>query len=139
MPKSHVVKLTINNATDHVMQYKNDWFDSGRVADGWSWPETISPGSTAIIECYEKDYALAGCSGYANYSLANEEVTIAFSNPVAGSNKLGVGTGGKTVWDQMDNHDYKDFTIGFKLGNEKFLASCHCTGGDVNDAQLTLE
>jgi hypothetical protein len=139
MPKSHVVKLTINNKTDEVMNYKSDWFDSGRVADSWSWPATISPGSTQIVECYEKDYALAGCSGYVNYTLGTGEVTIAFSNPSVGSNKLGVGVGGHDVWDKMDSHDYKEFTVGFKVEKDKFMATCCCTGGDVNDAQVTLE
>jgi hypothetical protein len=36
-----------------------------------------------------------------------DNMTIAFSNPAAGTNKLGLGKGGKAVWDNMGNHDYQ--------------------------------
>ncbi len=55
MVKDHNIKLTITNRSDHVMTYKKDWFDSGRVADDWSWPQTISEGEDKVTLYYEKD------------------------------------------------------------------------------------
>lgn len=145
MPKSHVVKLMITNKTPFLMKYKSDWFDSGRIADGWSWPEEILPGDTEIIECYEKDNALAGCSGYVTYNIGYDEMTadmtIAFSNPSSGKNKLGVGKG-KAVWDNMSDHGYKPFTEHFVLeGRDRpvmIICNCQCTGGEVNQARILL-
>ena len=37
------------------------------------------------------------------------EVTLAFSNPLVGCNKLGAGVNGKGVWDDMDKHSYTLF------------------------------
>jgi len=48
---------------------------------------------------YELDWLMAGCSGYVTYRMFDTNITIAFSNPTVGGNKLGVGTGGKRVWD----------------------------------------
>lgn len=139
MPKSHVVKLTIRNQTQLTMTFAGDWFDSGRVADGWSWPKTIAPGGAQTIECYESDWSTAGCSGYAQYSMGERgEVTIAFSNPASGTNKFGVGVGGKSVWENIDDHGYNTFLQEFQLGDARFPATCRCTGGDVNDASVII-
>ena len=139
MAKSHVVLLTITNKSGSDLNFSGDWFDSGRVADGYSWPAVIANGDHQTIECYEKDSALAGCSGYCTYKMAGgTAVTIAFSNPSAGSNKLGVGTDGKSVWDNMDNHDYKPFVVAFTANGKAFFANCACTGGDVNTATVLI-
>lgn len=139
MPKSHVIKITITNQTQLPMKFTQEWFDTGRVADGWSWPDTIQPGGKEIIECYERDNAPTGCSGYVEYDLGgNGNLTIAFSNPYAGKNKLGVGVGGKSVWDNMDAHDYKPFVESIVLGGKEFTATCDCSGGDVNQAHVIL-
>ncbi len=109
MVKDHNVKLTITNRCDYTMTYKTDWFDSGRLADSWSWPRTIAKGDTTVILCLEKDWSLAGCSGYVTYTMGGTDVTIGFSNPSSGYNKLGVGTDGKKVWNDMSNYSYKSF------------------------------
>ncbi len=139
MAKSHVVKLTITNKSGVDLNFVGDWFDSGRVADGYSWPKTIANGDHQTIECYEKDWSMAGCSGYCTYNMAGgTEVTIAFSNPVSGTNKLGVGTSGKTVWDDMSNHDYDPFVEEFTANGKNYYANCQCSGGDVNSATVQI-
>jgi len=138
MAKTHVVLLTITNKSGHDLNFEGDWFDSGRVADGYSWPKVITNGDHQTIECYERDSSLAGCSGLCTYGLSGTPVTIAFSNPVAGHNKLGVGTDGKSVWDNMDYHDYKDFVVSFQAAGVNYYANCRCTGGDVNTATVLI-
>ena len=138
MAKSHVIKLTITNQSGFDLTFVKDWFDSGRLADNESWPKTIKDGDHQTITCYEKDWAMAGCSGYCTYSLNGTEVTIAFSNPASGSNKLGVGIGGNSVWDNMDNHDYKAFVEEFIATGNSYFADCKCTGGDVNTATVQI-
>ncbi|MBL4762543.1 MAG: hypothetical protein JKY93_07585 [Gammaproteobacteria bacterium] len=138
MPKSHVVKLTITNNSGYAMTKPSSWFDSGRVADGWNIPTTIASGGTDIVEMYERDNASAGCSGYINYTLNAGTITVAFSNPASGSNKLGCGTGGKSVWNDMESHDYNPFHEKLTINHESFTANESCTGGDVNQATVTL-
>ncbi|MEZ5016138.1 MAG: hypothetical protein R2800_03745 [Flavipsychrobacter sp.] len=140
MAKSHNVKLTITNKSGVDLNFAGEWFDSGRVADGYSWPKVIKNGDHETILCYEKDGALAGCSGYCIYKVnGGTELTIAFSNPSAGSNKLGAGTGSaKKVWDDMDNHDYKPFVVEFSANGNNYYANCKCTGSSVNDATVSI-
>lgn len=135
--KSHVIKLTIWNKTGYQLTNPDSWFDSGRVADGWSIPGMISPGDQAVVEMYERDWALAGCSGWIKYDLNGGKIYIAFSNPASGRNKLGCGTD-KSVWDQMGNHDYDPFTEELAISGVTFVASEKCTGGDVNEAIVAL-
>jgi hypothetical protein len=141
MPKTHVVKITITNNTSETLTKPDAWFDSGRVADGWSWPDKIAPGAKEIIECYERDSATAGCSGYVKYNLGEKgQMAIAFSNPSVGKNKLGVGLGSKAkeVWDGMTDHGYDPFVQSFDLGSVKVVATCQASGGDVNNARVSL-
>ena len=91
MVKQHNVMLSIQNNSPFVMTFHEVWFDSGRVGDGFSWPKTIARNDNPTILCYERDWALAGCSGYVTYKMNGNIVTIAFSNPSAGNNKVGVG------------------------------------------------
>lgn len=138
MAKSHVVRLTITNESGHPLIYSGAWFDSGRLADHESWPTPIKNGDHQRIEMYERDWATAGCSGYGQYTLNGVTVTIAFSNPSAGSCKLGVGLSGKGVWENMEGHDYKPFVQEFTIGGVKYYANCQCTGGDVNLATVKI-
>lgn len=138
MSKSHTVKLTITNNTNQEMNYQSDSFDSGRLADGGSWPATIASGKSEIIECCEKDWSAVGCSGYVNYSLGDGIVTLAFSNPTIGENKLGVGVGNKQVWDRIEGHKYEPFIEEFEIGSQRYFAACKCTGGKINNASIAL-
>ena len=40
---------------------------------------------------------MAGCSGYVQFRISGIILTIAFSNPSVGNNKVGVGMSGKMV------------------------------------------
>lgn len=93
MVKNHTIKLTITNETNFVMTYISEWFDSGRLADSFEWPEAIRSKETVTVVLYEKNFSIAGCSGYVQYLMGGAPVTIAFSNPSVGMNKVGVGPG----------------------------------------------
>ena len=98
MVKQHNVHLMIENHSGVTMQSPSSWFDSGRLADGYQWPSSVPDGGKLDVLCYEKDWALAGCSGTVTYTMNHTQVTFGFSNPSAGTNKLGVGTSGREVW-----------------------------------------
>ena len=84
---------------------------------------------------------MAGCSGYVTYKIFDTDITIAFSNPASGSNKLGVGAGGKWVWDNMDKHGYKEFTEKIDSRDRKtsLLFDCQCTGGSTNTCTVDVK
>lgn len=135
MGKSNIIDLTITNNSGYDMQYDKDWFDSGRLANGYSWPQIIKSGETVFIRCYERDWALAGCSGYVQYKASEKTVAIAFSNPSAGSNKLGFGSKGESVWNAMDDHKYHTF---LDSAGTFLSALCSATGGSVNTASVEI-
>ena len=140
MGKTHNVYLKITNNTDHVMTYKTDWFDSGQLADGYDWPQISAGGGEVKVLCYEKDDSGSGCSGYVTYTMGGTDVTIAFSNPVAGTNKLYVGTNGKGVWDEMGDNNYGRVGFDFYLSNGvRKVAFCKCSGGSTNDVEIEIE
>jgi len=106
--------MQIYNNSGIDMPFLRYWYDSGRVATGYSWPQVIADKSQGDVLNYEKDYSMVGCSGYVTYEMEGTEVTISFSNPSVGHNKLGVGTSrgiatSKTVWDEMSHHGYDVF------------------------------
>ena len=82
---------------------------------------------------------MAGCSGYVVYEMGGSEITIAFANPSAGRNKLGVGTTGKIVWDDMSSHDYDEFYELITIADRKFMFHCQCTGSSTNVCTINIE
>lgn len=139
MSKSHIVSLTIINNTDVELQYNHDWFDSGRLADGNNWPAKIEPGQTVHVECYEKDWALAGCSGWVKYLAQGKELFFCFSNPTAGKN--GIAFGGNTgTWNSMGGEYDNGKTVPLQFNNNLwFVAHVSSTGGDNNQARWELK
>ena len=141
MVKVHNCLLKIYNGQNSGhMTYVTDWYDSGRLGDGFSWPMTIKPGHESQILNYERDWALAGCSGYVTYRMFDTDITIAFSNPSVGNNKLGVGISGKGVWDHLSDHGYDKFTINIDTSNGKATLQfdCKCTGGTTNICTVNI-
>lgn len=138
MVKRHVVRLTVENQSGFTMKFKGDWYDSGRLADTYRWPQTIRHDRHMDILSYERDNALAGCSGYTSYDINGTVVTFGFSNPSSGKNKLGVGVGGKTVWDEMSFHDYKEFTVQIPVCSVTLRFICRCTGSTTNHATVSI-
>ena len=120
------------------MGFLRDWYHSGRIADGYSWPVTIADGTHENVLNYELDYTMAGCSGYVVYEMGGSEVTIAFSNPAAGRNKLGVGITGKRVWDEKSCHGYKDFDVLLTITDKILLCHCNCTGSKMNICTVNI-
>ena len=139
MVKEYNCRVKIFNNSKSKMTYVREWYDSGRLADSYFWPQIIEPGHDADILNYERNWSLAGCSGYVTYEMLCREITIAFSNPVVGSNKLGVGTRGKIVWDNMGSHDYHEFPVNIDLSNGNTLIfTCHCTSGTTNSCNVKV-
>ena len=141
MVKTHNVKLVISNESGYSMTYVANWFKCGRIADGFSWPETISNCGTATILCYEVNGAVVPkCSGYVTYKMGGTDVTIAFSNPQLGwKNKVGVGTGGKFVWDAMYSNCFEPFEILIPLADKTILSfHLQCTGGETNMCDVKI-
>ena len=138
MVKIHTVKVTIDNKSGFDMIYKGQWYKHGRVADRFAW-SNIENNGTAVVVSYERDWALAGCSGYVQYEISGTLITIAFSNPAAGTNKLGVGDGrGRRVWDNMKHHDYNPFVVEIRIAGQTLYFNCKCTGGKTNDATIAI-
>ena len=140
MVKSNNVKVSIVNNTDIPMTYISEWYECGRLADGFLWPATIDQGHPAIVLNYEVDYGFyAGCSGYVEYKMGSTTVAIAFSNPFPGTNKLGVGSqDGTSVWNDMSNHNYRPFEVLLTIEGKTVRANCSCTGGTVNEAKVEI-
>lgn len=140
MVKDHNVKIQLNNMSGHEMTYQCDQFVSGRVADAFNWPPQIANDATATILCYERDHFLfVGCSGYVTYEMGGTEVTIAFSNPMVGTNKLNVTTDGDGAWNRMDNRKYEPFEIDIILAdNTAITFKCSCTAGKTNVCDITI-
>ena len=137
--KAHKIILSITNKTEFELSTPFAWFDSGRLGDGWSWPTVIpGNGAEAKVELYEKDNTGEGCSGYVNYTWHSGMITIAFSNPAFGTNKVGVGTEGMSVWKNMSNHNYEHFTETFAVKGIKLKAVVTATSGNVNQATVVL-
>ena len=70
--------------------------------------------------------------------MGDHQVTIAFSNPVVGVNKLSVGTNCKGVWDDMDNHDYNPFVVQITVNSMRLNFNCKCTGSTTNTATVDI-
>ena len=121
------------------MTYVREWYSSGRVANGFRWTDIASDGHLRINN-YERDGALAGCSGYVTYQMGGIEFSIAFSNPSVGTNKLGVGLDGVRTWENMSYHNYEPFIDYVDLGGGLILVcNCVCTGGDINHCFVELD
>src|SRR5262249_48207770 len=44
--RRHIVNVRITNHTEFPLTFQADWFHSGRLAGGQSWPTTILPGQS---------------------------------------------------------------------------------------------
>ena len=138
MVKQHNVLVKISNESGIPMEYVGDWYDSGRVADGFSWRNIRPTNDHSVVLNYEKDNSWTGCSGYVQFMMSGVLVTIAFSNPVMGVNKLDVGTGGMGVYDNMDNHDNNPFVQQIPIGDGVVFFNLKCTGGSTNAATVDI-
>jgi len=142
MVKTHNCLVKFSNGLNSTdMTYVTEWYKHGRLADGFSWPDTIEPGyrdKNGVLS-YERNGAVfVGCSGYVTYKMFDTEVTIAFANPYRGGNALGVGTGGKRVWDDMSNHKYHEFIVNVDTSGGTFQFDCRCTHGSTNTCTVNI-
>ena len=60
MVKTNQVKLTITNNSGITMIYDHDWFDHGRLADGFTWDKEIADKYKDVILMYERDWSTIG-------------------------------------------------------------------------------
>lgn len=138
MSKTHIIDLNIRNNSSGTLVYSNAWFQTGRLADGASWPPTIANSATAQVQCYESDWSPVGCSGWVEYTLNDGPIFFSFSNPVAGKNGIDVGTA-TSIWDDMGGH-YFPVERPIQLSNGTWLnVTIDSTGGDTNNATWDVE
>jgi len=140
MVKTNNCLVKINNHSGMIMKFSHSWYESGRLADHFNWPATIKSGDHCEVLSYERDWSLAGCSGYVTYIMGQTMLTIAFSNPSVGYNKLGVGIGtnGKDVWDQMTDHGYKPFSLILPVDGNNLMFDCLCTESSTNRCTVDI-
>lgn len=138
MVKTHNVRMIVENNSGFTMIFKNQWYDSGRPADTYIWPKSVENSGKIDMLSYEKDWSLAGCSGTVDYEINDTLVTFAFSNPSVVTNKLGVGTTGILVWDEMDNHNYQPFVVNIVVSDVTLKCDCQCTGDTTNLATVNI-
>ena len=140
MVKDKNCLVKIKNFSGMTMKFSHSWYDAGRLADGFEWPASIKDGDHAEVLSYERDWSLAGCSGYVTYIMGQTMVTIAFSNPSIGYNKLGVGisTHGKDVWDEMGDHNYQPFNVILPVDGKNLIFYCQCTGSSTNNSTVEI-
>jgi len=74
------------------------------------------------------------------YIMGSTQVTIAFSNPVVGYSKLGVGTGhhGKDVWEDMSDHNYKSFNVILPIADKNLIFCYQCIGSTTNTCAVEI-
>ncbi|MDR6218838.1 hypothetical protein [Deinococcus soli (ex Cha et al. 2016)] len=135
MTKTHNVQATIINNSLHSLTYKDSHFDSGRLADGQHWPQTIASGQTVSVLCYERDFSPIGCSGWVEYSTGSGSLYFAFSNPLGSSNKVGFGNQ-KSVWNDMESHYDNSVIFSAQMDNPDlwFLGQVISSEGTTNNA-----
>ncbi len=131
----HHVKLTIINNTSKPLKYIPDpWFESGGLAEGSGFKD-LQPKESSVTDMLD-NFGFAGCSGFVNFSNNHQVLTIAFSNPNLGGNKIGVGSTShpKDVWEAMDKHYGHENTVEVKLSG----VSCqfYNSGGSMNEAHV---
>ena len=136
--KNNNVIVTITNRSNIPMKYRREWYDHGRVADGFFWPAVIDSDHPATVLIYEVDWSVVGCSGYVEYEMSGMPVGIAFSNPSVGTNKLGVGITGDSAWEGMDYHNYEAFVVPLTIAGKSVHFNCICTGGSTNKADVKI-
>src|SRR5215216_7836854 len=103
MSKTHIIDLTIKNNTGVTLVFSNAWFQTGRLADGNSWPQSIAANTAPRIQCCETDWSPVGCSGWVEYTLNGSPLYFCFSNPVTGNNGIDIG-GTTAIWNNMTGH-----------------------------------
>ena len=140
MTKKHKVRVIIVNKSGLDMIYKDDKYFHGELAaSSRKWMD-VKNDDVGDFLSNERDYSMVGCSGYVTYGIGDEMVTIAFSNPQVGVNKLNVGTGGEGVWKNMDNYGYDKFERPIRATSEIGLTcDCQCTPGETNICAIIVK
>ena len=133
MTKTHKVRVVIFNKSGLDMVYKENKYIHGEIAPSSRKWEDVKNDDIGDFLSQEIDFSLVGCSGYVKYLIGDIMVSIAFSNPEVGVNKLNVGTGGERVWEKMDNQRYDKFERPINVSSEiKLTFHCQCTPGETN-------
>lgn len=136
----HDIQLTLTNNSGMDWIFEKFWFQIGRLAPGSSWPETILSGDQHTIKAVGIPEGILGsCSGFVEYAIGGQIATFAFSNPLKGDNKLGVGMGDPNyIWENMGNHDYQPYVLSIEIDGKPFNVMTQCSGGSINYAGVTI-
>ena len=112
----HQVKLTIKNYTSEPLVFQNSWSEYGQ---GVNFSDV--PASSDVEWLIYRSNLTVGCSGYMVFNHKTmSKVTVAFSNPLWGENRINVKMNEpneKSAWDEMVSHYDKPMIItqdGFK-------------------------
>ena len=133
MTKIHKVRVIIFNKSGLDMVYKAENYIHGEIAaSSRKWMD-VKNNDVGDFLSQETDFSLVGCSGFVTYRVGDKLVTIAFSNPQVGVNKLEVGTEGEGVWEKMNSQGYDKFERPINVTPEIGLTfHCQCTPGETN-------
>ena len=132
---SDLCVVRIANMSGRTMAFKTAVYMRG-VAVNPGWPTGVRHEDQVTVR---SEGFLTGVSGYVTYELDGTDLTIAFSNPGIGSNKLNAGTNGKGVWDEMDSKDYKSWAKRLTtMGGLHLQLSLKCSGGSTNAATVEI-
>ncbi|GAC93594.1 dipeptidyl-peptidase 5 [Pseudozyma hubeiensis SY62] len=139
MTKTHKVEVTIVNNSDYELHFKEDKFEHGRLADGANWSKVISSRQTVTTLCYERDWALSGCSGWVTYTTADNQspICFSFSNPAAGENGIDVGHD-NGIWDTMTSHYITVTRTVHQTKESCYYVRMKSTSGDTNKAVFEI-
>ena len=137
MLKIHSVLVKIQNNSGFDMSYHSHWYEHGRLGDGYCW-KSIPDNDHNEVLSYERNYSPVGCSGYVQYKMGGNFITVAFSNPSIGPNKCDVGTASKGVWSKMVSQEYEWFERKIVVDDVELFFKCKCTGGIMNTVDVVL-
>jgi len=135
----HVVQLAITNNTPGILTYGESKFDSGRLAEGSSFPATIQPGQIGTAQCCASDTALAaGCSGWVQYTYNGTPVYFSFSDSSPDSSGINSGSTDAN-WKQMNGQDFSRTRSVLTSDTTWLNATMLSTEGDGNKALWNVE
>ena len=106
----------------------------GEVLEPSGWPAVIADQQDVAVR---SEGFVVGVSGMVTYELDGTDVTIAFSSPPIGSNKLNVGCTGRLVWKEMKGRS-QSWATTMKTRGLVLHVGMQCTQGPVNNADVDI-
>lgn len=133
------VEVEIENHSGRTLLFRRDWYNHGYVEEP-GWPEGIRNGEKVKVKSVGRMLSAFGVSGLVTYEVegTGTPLTIAFSCPSLGTNKVGAGTGGMRVWDEMTNNEYDLEASLVQAGSCKLNVAFQSCSGIAAMAQVKI-